>query len=151
MGRVHEHTGDRDAMVKAWLQVRKLDAAGPAPEVHISEDEMERIASETLAKLPEKIRTALERVPILIDDLPSEEQVADGLDPRLLGLFTGVPMPEDGALAPTVTNILLFQKNLERASMDEEQLEHEIRITLIHETAHYFGLDDDDLEAIGLD
>jgi predicted Zn-dependent protease with MMP-like domain len=90
-------------------------------------------------------------VPILIDDMPSEDIIADGFDPRLLGLFQGTPMPEDGALAPTVTNILLFKRNLERFAEDEEHLAEEIRITVLHETAHYFGLDEDDLEALGLD
>lgn len=151
LGRVHEFTGDRAAMVAAWLEVRRLDlAAGPGPLV-ISDDDVEQIALQTLAELPPEIREKLERVPILIDDVPSEALVADGIDPRLLGLFQGTPMPEDGALAPTVTNILLFRGNLQRACVDADHLAEEIRITVLHETAHYFGLDEDDLEALGLD
>jgi predicted Zn-dependent protease with MMP-like domain len=151
LGRVHEFTGDRAAMVAAWLDVRRLDlAAGPGPLV-ISDDDVEQIALQTLAELPPEIREKLERVPILIDDVPSEALVADGIDPRLLGLFQGTPMPDDGALAPTVTNILLFRGNLQRACVDADHLAEEIRITVLHETAHYFGLDEDDLEALGLD
>ncbi|HZJ66259.1 MAG TPA: metallopeptidase family protein [Kofleriaceae bacterium] len=151
LGRVHEFTGDRAAMVAAWLEVRRLDlAAEPGPLV-ISDDDVEQVALQTLAELPPEIREKLERVPILIDDVPSEALVADGVDPRLLGLFQGTPMPEDGALAPTVTNILLFRGNLQRACIDAEHLNEEIRITVLHETAHYFGLDEDDLEALGLD
>lgn len=150
-GRVHEYNGDAEAMATAWLEVRKLDLAGEPPAVEVSEDEVERIATETLAELPEDIREKLQRVPILIDDVPSEELVRDGVDPRLLGLFQGTPMPDDGALAPTVTNILLFRTNLARAAVDAEHLAEEVRITVLHETAHYFGLDEDDLEAIGLD
>ncbi|MGE5182394.1 MAG: metallopeptidase family protein [Acidobacteriota bacterium] len=151
LGRVHEARGDRDKMIAVWQEVRQLDAKAPDGPVSISEDELERIASETLQELPEQVRAHLERVPILIDDLPSAELVADGLDPRLLGLFQGAAMPDDGALAPTVTNILLFKKNLERASRDLDQLADEVRITVLHETAHYFGLDEDELSAIGLD
>ena len=151
LGRVHEFTGDRAAMVAAWLEVRRLDlAAEPGPLV-ISDDDVEQVALQTLAELPPEIREKLERVPILIDDVPSEALVADGVDPRLLGLFQGTPMPEDGALAPTVTNILLFRGNLQRACVDADHLAEEIRITVLHETAHYFGLDEDDLEALGLD
>jgi predicted Zn-dependent protease with MMP-like domain len=151
LGRVHEYTGDRPAMVAAWKEVRRLDlAAEPGPLV-ISEDDVEQIALQTLAELPAQIREKLERVPILIDDVPSEALVDDGVDPRLLGLFQGTPMPEDGALAPTVTNILLFRSNLQRACVDADHLAEEIRITVLHETAHYFGLDEDDLEALGLD
>ena len=56
-----------------------------------------------------------------------------------------------GELAPTVTNILLFRVNLQRACVDADHLAEEIRITVLHETAHYFGLDEADLEALGLD
>jgi predicted Zn-dependent protease with MMP-like domain/predicted Zn-dependent protease len=151
LGRVHEHTGDRAAMVAAWLEVRRLDLAAEAGPLEISEDEVEKIALQALAELPEQIREKLERVPILIDDTPSEALVGDGVDPRLLGLFQGTPMPDDGALAPTVTNILLFRSNLARACVDLEHLAEEIRITVLHETAHYFGLEEEDLERLGLD
>ena len=151
LGRVHEASGDREAMIAAWQEVRALDAAAPDGPVTISEDALEHLAEEALGELPEDVRARLANVPIVISDLPSAEQVADGLDPRLLGLFQGTPMPEGGPLAPTVTNILLFRKNLERASLDLDQLAEEVRITVLHETAHYFGLDEDDLERIGLD
>jgi predicted Zn-dependent protease with MMP-like domain len=151
LGRVHELTGDRPAMIAAWQEVRRLDLAAEPGALAISEDDVEQIALQTLSELPADIRDKLERVPILIDDVPSEALVADGVDPRLLGLFQGTPMPEDGALAPTVTNILLFRANLQRACTDAEHLAEEIRITVLHETAHYFGLDEDDLEGLGLD
>jgi predicted Zn-dependent protease with MMP-like domain/Flp pilus assembly protein TadD len=151
LGRVHDVTGDRAACVAAWQEVRRLDLAAEPGPLTISEDDVEQIALQTLAELPPKIREQLERVPILIDDAPSEELVADGVDPRLLGLFQGTPMPDDGALAPTITNILLFRGNLQRACVDADHLAEEIRITVLHETAHYFGLDEEDLEALGLD
>jgi predicted Zn-dependent protease with MMP-like domain len=151
LGRVHEFTGDRAAMIAAWQEVRRLDLAAEPGDLEISEDDVEQIALQTLAELPDDIREKLERVPILIDDMPSAALIDDGLDPRLLGLFQGTPMPDDGALAPTITNILLFRGNLQRACRDAEHLAEEIRITVLHETAHYFGLDEDDLEALGLD
>jgi predicted Zn-dependent protease with MMP-like domain len=138
-------------MIAAWKEVRRLDLAAPAGPVHVTEDELEKIAAETLAELPQNIREHLERVPILIDDVPSEHIIEDGFDPRLLGFFQGTPMPEDGALSPSVTNILLFKRNLERMAEDEAHLAEEVRVTVLHETAHYFGLDEDDLEALGLD
>jgi len=151
IGRVHELNNEREAMIVAWQKVRTLDLAAPSGELSITEDEIEKIALAALAELPENIRKHLERVPILIDDIPSEDIVADGWDPRLLGIFQGTPLPEDvvGG-SPTITTILLFKKNLERSCTDEAHLAEEIRITVLHETAHYFGLDDDDLEKIGL-
>jgi len=145
LGRVHELTGDKAAMVAAWQQVRQLDLAAEPGPLTISEDDAEQLVLQTLAELPPHIREKLERVPILID------LIADGVDPRLLGLFQGTPMPEDGELAPTVTNILLFRANLARACVDADHLADEVRITVLHETAHYFGLDEADLEALGLD
>ncbi len=151
LGRVHELANERPQMIEAWQRVRVLDAAAPAPSLAITDDELEAIATDALEELPETVREHLAKVPILIDTLPTAELVADGLDPRLLGLFQGTPMPDDGNGTPSVTNILLFKTNLERASADAEQLADEIRITVLHETAHYFGLDEADLEAIGLD
>lgn len=151
LGRICEAADDRAGMIAAWKQVRTLDAALPPPQVSISEDELERIASAALAELPIEVRDKLERAPILIDDVPGEDLVNEGLDPRMLGVFSGTPMTEEGAAVPTVTNIRLFKTNLERAAVDLDHLAEEIRITVLHETAHYFGLDEDDLEAIGLD
>jgi predicted Zn-dependent protease with MMP-like domain len=136
-------------MIAVWKKVRALDAAAPAPDVSISEDEVERIASAALDLLPAEVKDKLANVPIMIDELPSDALVDEGTDPRLLGLFQGTPMADD--LAPVVTTILLFKRNLERVSIDLDQLADEITITVLHETAHYFGLEEADLERIGLD
>jgi len=150
LGRVYEATDDRTEMVATWKQVRALDAAAAPGDVSISEDEIVRIAEEALAELSEEANQNLERVAILIDDLPSDELIADGVDPRLLGLFQGTGMADDSA-APSVTTIHLFKRNLERVSHDLDELAEQVRITVLHETAHYFGLDEEDLENLGLD
>jgi predicted Zn-dependent protease with MMP-like domain len=149
LGRVHEMREERAPMIAAWKQVRTLDAKAPPPPVSISDDEVERIALAALELLPPEVRAKLANVPILIDDVPSEGLVDDGTDPRLLGLFSGAPMAD--GIAPVVTNIHLFKRNLERAAQDLDELAAEITITVLHETAHYFGLEEDDLEALGLD
>ncbi|HEX7700821.1 MAG TPA: metallopeptidase family protein [Kofleriaceae bacterium] len=149
LGRVHEMRDEREEMIAVWKKVRALDAAAPAPDVSISEDEVERIASTALDLLPAEVKDKLANVPIMIDELPSDALVDEGTDPRLLGLFQGTPMADD--LAPVVTTILLFKRNLERVSIDLDQLADEITITVLHETAHYFGLEEADLERIGLD
>jgi predicted Zn-dependent protease with MMP-like domain len=151
LGRIHELADDRPKMIEAWQKVRELDAAAEQPELEVSDDEIEKITLDTLAELPANVREHLEKVPILIDTAPSKEHVDDGIDPRSLGLFQGTPMPEAGGGTPAVTNIVLFKTNLERFASDEDELAEEIRITVLHETAHYFGLDEEDLEAIGLD
>jgi predicted Zn-dependent protease with MMP-like domain/Flp pilus assembly protein TadD len=151
LGRVHEARGDRDAMVEAWRAVREADLAAPPGPVSISDDELERIASDALQELPAALRERLEHVPILIDELPSAELVADGFDPRTLGVIEGSTLADVGDVPTTATHIRLFKKNLERIARDLDELADEVRITVLHETAHYFGLEDEDLERIGLD
>jgi len=153
IGLAREDLEDRPGMIDAFVEVLRRDADAPRPPWHISVDELDKIAAAALAELPEQIRTRLGNVPVLIDDLPSEALVRDGLDPRLLGLFQGTPMPEQSSVggAPSLTNIHLYHRNLERFARDADELSAEIRTTVIHETAHFFGLDDDDLAALGLD
>ncbi|MBI5394755.1 MAG: tetratricopeptide repeat protein [Verrucomicrobia bacterium] len=115
----------------------------------ISPKDMERIARETLADLPEDFRDAIRDVPVIIDDFPSRAFVMENptLGPQLLGLFTGNAHYEQ---SPVPTAILLFRKNLEKVVTDREELEDEIRKTLLHEIGHYLGLSEDDLQARGL-
>jgi predicted Zn-dependent protease with MMP-like domain/Flp pilus assembly protein TadD len=153
LARVHEAKGDRKNAIAAWKRVLELDTAAETPEgaPTITDDELEKLALAALAELPEEVREKLEEVPILIDALPSVHMVEDGLDPRMLGVFEGTPLPEAGGGAPSVTRIVLFKTNLERSSADRDELAAEVRVTVLHETAHYFGLDEEDLEALGLD
>jgi predicted Zn-dependent protease with MMP-like domain len=152
IGAAREAKSDKAGMVAAWREVLARDRAATW-QPSVSDDDVERIASAALAELPEEVRAKLVNVPILIDDLPSDHLVEDGLDPRLLGVFEGTPMPEQSVVggAPSVTTIHLFRRNLDRAGGgDPDAIAEEIRITVLHETAHFFGLDDDDLEKLGL-
>ncbi|GAB4520460.1 MAG: hypothetical protein Tsb0020_39090 [Haliangiales bacterium] len=153
LGTVYHEQHQHAESVAAWQTLRTLDLAAPAPALHMSTDEFSRVAEAALSEIPEKARALLENVPILVDDMPSEALVAEGIDPRVLGLFSGVPLPEKstaGGAVPALDTIHLFQRNLERTSSTLDELAEEIRITVLHETAHFFGLDDDDLDAIGL-
>lgn len=153
LGLIYEERGDQEAMVKAWLDTRRLDLAAPEPPWHLAPAEFEAIAEAAMEELPDEVIARLENVPILIEDLPAEDLVAEGYDPRLLGLFSGVPLPDKSHVsgaAPVIDSVHLYQRNIERHAADREELAEEIRITVIHETAHFFGLDDDDLEELGL-
>ena len=90
--------------------------------------EFESLARESYARLPGDFRALTGEVVILLADFPSDEIFEDmALETPfdLLGLFQGVPMPDDGALAPTVTNILLFKRNLVMAGPKEDLLASE--------------------------
>jgi predicted Zn-dependent protease with MMP-like domain/Tfp pilus assembly protein PilF len=154
MGMVHEERGDQKAQLEAWIKVRKLDLAEVAAPWSITEEEFGAIADAAIAELPARIKKLLENVPILASDYPSEEFIADGGDPRLLGFFDGLPFPEKsnvGGDGGHLDTIHLFKRNIERMCRSREEVEEEVRITVLHETAHFFGMSEEDLEAIGLD
>jgi predicted Zn-dependent protease with MMP-like domain/Flp pilus assembly protein TadD len=154
LGLVAEARGDDVEMIAHWKRTRSLDLAAPRPPWAIDDERLESLVEAALKELPERARTLLANVPILLEDYPSEELLDDGLDPRLLGLFTGMPYPEQEHLAgaqPTLEHILLFKRNLERDARTTDEVEDEIRTTLLHETGHFFGMDEEDLEEVGLD
>jgi predicted Zn-dependent protease with MMP-like domain len=152
LGLACEEKNDRRGMIKEWLAVLRLDASMDDPEPRLSRDEFEDVAVEALDELPEEILLHLQNVPILIEDRPSEMLVLEGLDPRTLGLFHGIAMPDQSTFGPgpEAGLIHLFQRNLEREAEDEDDLAEQIRITVLHETAHYFGADEDDIRRFGL-
>jgi predicted Zn-dependent protease with MMP-like domain len=113
----------------------------------------ERAVSQAIENLPRSIRERVEGVSVIIEDFPSLDLVrGERISPQALGLFMGVPRTE--ALATEqrldLDRILLFKKNLEKICHDEEDLIDQIQITVRHEVGHYLGLDEDDLERLGL-
>jgi predicted Zn-dependent protease with MMP-like domain len=115
----------------------------------------ERLVERALAGIPSPFRDALSEVAIVIDDLPSRDQLADNeLDAgdTLYGLYEGVPRTEYGADWVAAPNrITLFRLPLEEDFPDPDDLADEVRITVIHELAHHLGIDDDRLEELGID
>ena len=71
---------------------------------------------------------------------------------KVIGLFMGVPRTEAMATEQRIDldRIMIFKKNLEKICQDEEDLIDQIQITVRHEVGHYLGLDEDDLERLGL-
>lgn len=112
----------------------------------------EREVRATLAALPARLREAAQGLPVLYEHFPSDELVADGVEPDTLGLFVGSAFPDEeggGALPP---QIILYLENLwDAADGVEAVYAREIRTTLLHELGHYLGLDEADLEARGLE
>ncbi len=124
----------------------------PLP-VEIADDRFAHAVDEALANLPRSIRERIEGVAVVIEDFPTLELVrTERISPQTLGLFMGVPRTEalqtDQPL--DLDRILLFKRNLEKICRDEEDLIDQIQITVRHEVGHYLGLDEDDLERLGL-
>jgi predicted Zn-dependent protease with MMP-like domain/predicted Zn-dependent protease len=145
---------DEREMREAWKRTWTLDTAPGARggEERLSEDEIAAVSEAALEELPARARALLQGVPIVIGEQPVEADVDAGFDPRALGLFSGTAHPDDSSLGgqPGLTQIVLFRRCLERVAGSEDELREEIRTTLLHETGHFFGMDDADLEEVGL-
>jgi len=148
---------DADQMRAAWKRAWTLDAAprddeDEADEPRLDEATVEKTAEQALGELPDRARALLRDVPIIVAEMPAEADVDTGLDPRALGLFTGTAYPDMPHVGgqPGLTQIVLFRRNIERVAEDDAELLEEIRVTLLHETGHFFGLDEAELEGAGL-
>ena len=111
--------------------------------------EFEAVVQETMDRLPDWIHEALDNVEIQVADEPDE-----GLDPDgqgLLGLYVGLPLTErDSNHAGELPDIIyVFRRAHLELGLPPVELREEIARTLIHEIAHYFGIDDDHLDEIG--
>jgi len=108
-------------------------------------------AQQALAGLPSPYRERLQGVPVVLEQRPSKELVKGGIDPRALALFEGPEAAPDSEELPTPTRIVLYTANLPAEFEDEEELESEVELTLLQEIGSYFGLDDDELDRLGLE
>jgi len=119
----------------------------------MTREAFDRIVAEALDGIPRKFRSAMKNIAIVVEDEPSadilEEMEIEPPD-SLFGLYQGVPLTERGwghgnALPD---RILIFQGPHEREAADEEDLIASVGETLIHEIGHYFGLSEEEIEAI---
>ncbi len=151
-GRALGACGDREAMSREWGLVLRLDAAAAPQHPLMSVEEFHAVAEAALAELPRELLDELRNVAVMIDERPSPMMVADGIDPRILGLYHGVPLNRRSVSfgAPYSDTIHLFRANLERVCATRGELERHIRVTVLHETAHFFGYSEGQLRSMGL-
>ena len=106
----------------------------------MSFDDVVRSALDTL---PPHIAAALRNVAVVVEDENTE-------DPDLYGLFDCIPLTEGGPVPGELPNrIAIYRRPLEADFPDEDELRDEIRITVLHELGHYFGLDEGRLSELG--
>lgn|SRR5690606_25071487 len=114
--------------------------------------QFEQIVDEALAGLPPEFAMRLDNVAVVVRDEPTAEDLREAeLEPgsELFGLYVGVPLTDRADYHMVLPDrILLFQGAHERHFEDDELLT-EIQKTVVHEVAHYFGIDDDRLHELG--
>ena len=107
--------------------------------------EFEELVSVALDGIPPELSSLMDNVVVLVEDEPPED------DPDLLGLYDGVPLTErDSAYTFAAPDrIFVFRGPLTRMCETSAELVEEVRITVVHEIAHHFGIDDDHLHDLG--
>jgi predicted Zn-dependent protease with MMP-like domain len=107
--------------------------------------EFEELVSVALDGVPAELASLMDNVVVLVEDEPPADE------PDLLGLYDGVPLTERDSsytfLAPD--RVFVFRGPLSRMCETPEELVEEVRITVVHEIAHHFGIDDEHLHDLG--
>jgi predicted Zn-dependent protease with MMP-like domain len=113
----------------------------------IDAETFERIVLEELDALPDEMVDGLDNVVFVTEDRPEDGSLS------LLGVYEGVALTERGqyGFGELPDRIVLFREPLLAHSEDLEDLHDQVHITLVHEIAHFFGLDDDELHRLGWD
>ncbi|MEJ5945938.1 metallopeptidase family protein [Pseudokineococcus basanitobsidens] len=128
----------------------------------MGEEEFEAAVADGLDRIPPELTAAMRNVVVLVADEPEEQALADAravgdLDPddpdaTLLGLYEGTPLTERdgwwdaGSLPDRIT---IFRGPVLRLCDDPEEVAEEVAVTVVHEVAHHFGIDDDRLHELG--
>ncbi|WP_255783438.1 metallopeptidase family protein [Mycobacteroides abscessus] len=112
--------------------------------VQMGEQRFEELVSDALDAIPPQLAAAIDNVVVLVQDHHPE-------DPDLLGLYEGIALTERdsfyaGALPDTIT---IYREPLLEMCSSEQEVVDEVTITVIHEIAHHFGIDDKRLHQLG--
>ncbi len=118
--------------------------------------EFEKLVAQAAESLPEHFLRRLENVDVVVEDEPTAEDLELAGVERggtLLGLYHGVPKSQRGPWYGNILpdRIVIYQRPIEAVARDRREIRKEIRITLMHEIGHHFGLAEDDLAEAGYD
>ena len=113
--------------------------------ISVSEEQFEQLVTDELDRLPDAMVDGLDNVVFVIEDRPED----GSLD--LLGLYDGLALTERGnyGFGELPDRIILYRESLVAACTSLKQLKEEIHITLVHEIAHFYGIDDEELHRLG--
>ena len=117
-------------------------------------DEFQEVLREALDDLPDLFRKALDNVAVVVEEWPPGWLLDElGVPPGdiLYGFYHGVPMPERSvSLSGNLPDkISIYRGPLVEDFPDRRELRREIRLTLLHEIGHYFGMDEEELDRLG--
>jgi tetratricopeptide (TPR) repeat protein len=156
LGLLAERRGDGAKATKLLARAHDLAPDDFPRDLAVDEETFRREVKAAISALPEDEKRSLSGVPVEIQDLPEADDllaVEPPLSPTILGLFRGPAEDEPctSADGPRCRAIVFYRKNLIRFAHDRAELEHQVRVTLLHELGHLHGEDDDQLRARGLE
>ena len=110
-------------------------------------DRFDELVSDALDEVPPELAAMMSNVVVLVEDEPPAD------DPDLLGLYVGVPLTErDWGYAGVLPDrITVYRGPTLRMCDTEDDVVDEVHVTVVHEIAHHFGIDDERLHALGYD
>jgi predicted Zn-dependent protease with MMP-like domain len=118
------------------------------------------LVSEAMDSLPKQFRRRMKNVVVLVEDVPAEERERRrrklppprSARPRtlILGHFIGTAATEKSvfAIPHGPDHVILYQENIEAVCRDEQEIREQVRLTLIHEVGHYFGMSEEQLRDV---
>jgi predicted Zn-dependent protease with MMP-like domain len=152
-----ERDGDYEESERLAAMATQIDPKAFPPPYRMKEAEFREVAEEAVLALPAEFLKALrENLAIVTEPVPPMDilQMSQPpLSPSLLGLYSGVPLPErESSLSPPdLPDVIhLFQRNIEREASSRDEVADQIAITVYHEIGHYFGMSEDELEELDL-
>ncbi|MBZ0158857.1 metallopeptidase family protein [Candidatus Methylomirabilis sp.] len=120
----------------------------------LSHEEFRQLVALAIASLPPQVVKRLANVEIVVKVRPTSEELAMTGTNRaetLFGLYTGIPLTKRSSSYGMVLpdKITLYQRSIEEGCRTKEEIQMQIRTTLLHEIGHHFGLSEDELEQVG--
>jgi predicted Zn-dependent protease with MMP-like domain len=114
--------------------------------VDLDDDAFEELVADALDRIPGPLTALMDNVVVLIEEEPPAHEESD-----LLGLYVGTPLTErdSGYTFQAPDQVFVFRGPLLRMCLDAEELAEEVEITVVHELAHHFGIDDEQLHEWG--
>ena len=121
--------------------------------VEVSRERFEQMVADALDSIPAALGAEMDNVAVMVEEWPNAVQLAR-LAPghTLLGLYEGVPVTRRGPLSYSGVapdRITIFQGPLSRMANDDVDLAARVRVTVLHEVGHYFGMTDARLHELG--
>ncbi|HSB81265.1 MAG TPA: metallopeptidase family protein [Candidatus Methylomirabilis sp.] len=122
--------------------------------VRLSRTEFEKLVARAVEGLPPRFLARLQNVEVVVESQPTEEErQRAGIEPgsTLLGLYQGIPQTQRGSWYGSVLpdRIVIYQRPIEALAGTLREIRRQVRITLMHEIGHHFGLDEDELSEAG--